>query len=101
MSKRWTPTVSGEQVITVDGKEYLVEYESSGDCYYDAGRVSGPPEDCYEPEGECEITELTVKATDDDGELVSDAALMSKIKAALDMDSIEEQLMETEPGDWR
>ena len=101
MSKRWSPTVSGEENVCVDGKLYLVEYSASGSCFYDAGRLSGAPEDCYPPEGEAEITELTVKATDDDGELVSDAALFGKIKAAIDTDAIEEQLMETEPGDWR
>jgi hypothetical protein len=34
--------------------ELDIEFSSSG--YYDAGRVSGPPEDCYPPEGEDERT---------------------------------------------
>ena len=40
---------SGDDVI-----ELVIEFESDG--YYDAGRVSGPPEDCYPPEGDDERT---------------------------------------------
>jgi hypothetical protein len=32
--------------------EFVVSFTSSG--YYDPGRVSGPPEDCYPPEGDDE-----------------------------------------------
>jgi hypothetical protein len=40
---------SGDDVI-----ELVIEFESDG--YYDPGRVSGAPEDCYPPEGDDERT---------------------------------------------
>jgi len=40
-----------------DGKEYILTIEYRG--YSDPGRVSGPPEDCYPPEGEIEILSIT------------------------------------------
>lgn len=54
-----------------DGTEVTVEYTISD---YDPGVCSGPPEDCYPPEGgEVEIVKVfndagTVEYTDDEGE---------------------------------
>ena len=43
-------------VTDADGNEYDVVVTYKG--YSDPGRVSGPPEDCYPPEGEMEILKV-------------------------------------------
>ena len=39
--------------------EFVISFTSSG--YYDPGRISGPPEDCYPPEGSDEREPEEVK----------------------------------------
>lgn len=99
MKNRWRPTITGEQTVAL---KFLVSYEATGDCYYDPGRISGPPEDCYEPEGECEITDMTYGISDEDGNTVElDSDLGKVIIKAFDADVVEGQLMETEWQDWK
>ena len=96
---RWTPTVSGEQVITLT---FTVNFEATGNCYYDAGQSSGPVEQCYEPEAECEITDIAYTITDDAGEVIPNEGELGKvILAQFDGPDVERQMMETSPEDYR
>jgi hypothetical protein len=63
---------------------------SSG--YYDPGRISGPPDSCYPPEGEDErvITYVTLIFYDDDGGVVSEIKLNEKDNKG-DLECFEEQ----------
>ena len=47
---------SVNMTIERDGQE--IDLHIYGEGYYDSGRLSGPPEDCYPPEGEIEITAI-------------------------------------------
>lgn len=94
--KRWNPTVEGEQVFC-----FTISYVAKGSCYSDPGRISGPPEDCYPPEGEAEITELVCTITDNDGAVVpNDSELGKLLIALLPRASIEDELFETEANDY-
>ena len=99
MKNHWSPTITGEQTITLT---FLVSYEAAGNCYSDPGKISGPPEDCYPPEGEAEITDMTYEISDEDGNTVSaDSELGKCIMKAFDDEVVLEQLMETEWRDWK
>jgi hypothetical protein len=46
--------------VTLNGIHYFVEYGIEGWCSSDPGKTWGPPEDCYPPESESEVTRVTV-----------------------------------------
>ena len=58
-----------------DGAEWAIEVDVEWKGYSDPGRVSGPWEDCYPPEGEMEI--LSVKPVGDVPAWVTDDLLRS------------------------
>jgi hypothetical protein len=83
----------GEQQVVVDGKDYLVCFYAYATGYDDPGYTSGPPEGCYPPEGELEITEINPKyILDELGDEVTDPDLRKKIMEALDEDVIMDKL---------
>ena len=63
MKKRDGITFTFDDVVEIDGIEHVVEVEAY--CSpYDPGRISGPPEHCYPPEGgECEEIKITDSET--------------------------------------
>lgn len=53
--------------VTRDGRE--LELRVEGHSYYDPGVCSGPPEVCYPPEGDCEITEIWLQGPEPGDEI--------------------------------
>jgi hypothetical protein len=47
-------------VLDQDGGEHEVNVRVWFDCDYDAGRISGPPENCYPPSGDLEFTDIEI-----------------------------------------
>lgn len=92
MKKIYTLTFPGPD----DGQpcEYDVEFEITADMSYDPGNVSGPPERCYPPDSECEITEVKPMTTMDG---LSDQDLIEALYAQVGEDKLEEDLWE----DWQ
>lgn len=86
--------------VTLEGAEgderYLVEYSVSAMCSHRPGRLSGPPEDCYPDESECEIEWIAVQAVTDsrDNPVSLDAEFETAIIAALSQEEIEEKCWE-------
>lgn len=54
--RRWSGT--GHYYNEYEGVEYEVEYDYEG--YYDPGCTYGPSENCYPPEGEHEISNISI-----------------------------------------
>ena len=79
--------MSYEGEAEVDG--CLVGFTATTECQYQRGRFSGPPEDCYPDDGECEITQIEItRVVDEEGKEVTDAARVAHCRAALDEDAI-------------
>jgi len=56
---RWSRhEIERSATIRLGGEEFEITYLAIGKCYYDPGKLSGPPEDCYPPESEGELTSL-------------------------------------------
>ena len=92
-----TVSASGSQDVAIPETclSYAVDWEATAKMYYDPGRVSGPPEDCYPPEGECEITELTFEVHEDGSGLeVMDQKVRALVSEFLNQEKIEEALWE-------
>ena len=49
-----------------------LELDISASGYYDPGRLSGPPENCYPPEGDLEIISIELDGKKWDGQLTGD-----------------------------
>ncbi len=47
-------------VADKEGNEHEIEITIWFDAYYQAAKISGPPEDCYPEEGELEIVKVEV-----------------------------------------
>lgn len=47
-----------ETSFTIERGDNEIDLYITGDGYYDPGRISGPPEDCYPPEGDMEIVSI-------------------------------------------
>lgn len=45
--------------VKLGGAQLQVSYEIEGDCFYDPGKMSGPPEHCYPPEAE--VTRMSLR----------------------------------------
>jgi len=58
MIRRGPHSCSRSAQVTLGGDTYDVMYKIHGKCYYDSGRLTGPPEDCYPPEGGAEISAI-------------------------------------------
>lgn len=86
-----TITIQGEQDVTVSEENFTVRYEITAQMGYDPGRYSGPPENCYPEESECDITEATFHVFDEDGNEV-DEPLASAAIARVNEDDIEQKL---------
>lgn len=91
-------TVKGSQELQISGDLYEVEYRATADIFYQPAKVSGPPEDCYPAEGECNITSiviLDITGEDDNKDYTKDQSLVQKCLSALDQEDIEECLWES------
>ena len=96
----------GEQTveITVDDepRTYAVDFIATAECQFQRGRFSGPPEDCYPDDGECDVTEIKItRITNEEGEEVKDASIAAICRANLDEDQIADECWEAfmEPQD--
>jgi hypothetical protein len=89
-------SVESEQTVTVDGEEYTVSYTARGSAIYAPGRFTGPPEDCYPDESECDVKEVRVtNVSNSDNESVipeKERALYDKCVAALDEEKVADEL---------
>lgn len=47
-------------LLELDAQKAEVDIEVRASYYYDPGKISGPPEDCYPPESEFEIRDTTI-----------------------------------------
>jgi len=56
--------------IRLDEREFDVSYVLKGKCYYDPGKLSGPPENCYPPESDVDLESTTITGIWEDGEPV-------------------------------
>ena len=83
--------------VTLDGRRYSVEYTLRGKCYYDSGRLSGPPENCYPPESEGEVLELILGPVEGEEEGVpcTGDIFLSRISAALNELPLDDYLLES------
>lgn len=66
------PKISASCCFCVTRGEEELELDISAKGYYDPGRLSGPPEDCYPPEGELEITSIELDGKKWDGRLTDE-----------------------------
>lgn len=55
-----TFTTERNAVVRLSGIEYDVEYSISGNCWYEAAQISGPPERCYPEDSGSEVEEIKV-----------------------------------------
>ena len=70
-------------------EEIDVEFEIQADITYQPARISGPPEDCYPDESECEITSIRVMDT---VEGHTDAEILKALEVQVGEDRIVEDL---------
>lgn len=80
--------------VELDGDTYDVHVEATGSAYYDAGNISGPIEDCYQPEGEMTVLSKTAEIADSEGNRVTEQGQIDRIMAELGEESIKEKLWE-------
>ena len=85
-----TKLLEFETEIEFEGETYVVLVDVEADMEYTPGRVSGPPEDCYPPECECDITSLKIVEARTDGEMPVVAGMVE----ALNLEEIEDALWE-------
>jgi len=91
-------TIERSAMLRLNDESYLAEYQITGTCYHDPGRVSGPPEDCYPPESSSEVSEVELLQLyrDDDMnyERVEDLVIQAAALAEIDKLPLDEYLLE-------
>lgn len=79
-----TFSTSRTATVVLGGEDYTVSYEIEGTCWYDPGKVLGPPEDCYPSDFGSDVTRVNViEVYLDDRELVLSEDLTKRIVAEL------------------
>lgn len=53
-------SIERSATVRLGGMKFHIHYYITGVCYYDPGRLSGPPEDCYPPESEAEVQAIAL-----------------------------------------
>lgn len=88
--------ITKDHDVTIDGQLLTVNYTVKAEMTYIPGKLSGPPEDCYPPDAECNIEEMTINSvTDEDGDLPLTEELKVKASKTIeDEDIVEDQLWE-------
>ena len=83
--------------VTLPSGEYDVTYCIEGKCYSDPGKLSGPPEDCYPPESEANITLLRVIEVSDETGIVTEVedSLGKQLLAEINKLPLDEYLFES------
>ena len=83
--------------VTLDGRRYSVEYTLRGKCYYDEGRLYGPPENCYPSESEGEILELRLDSVwgEEEGVPCVGDIFLSRIRAEIETLPLDDYLLES------
>ena len=95
MTKRANVSADIETTVELDGRTYDVYVEVTARGYYDSGCCSGPPENCYPPEGEMDILSLKSSIMDSDGVEVTDPVEIQRILDALPEELIDDALWES------
>lgn len=83
--------------ITLPSGEFDVTYRLEGKCYSDPGKLYGPPEYCYPPEGEATVYSVGIlEVTDVNGDIVpAEPVLGTKILAKIHELPIDEYLFDS------
>ena len=71
--------------LMLQGEEQDVDFEIEADITYQPARISGPPEDCYPDESECDITEIKVMSQIDG---LKDADILDALATQVGDDTI-------------
>ena len=81
---------------------FNVAFTAEGEAYYQAARISGPPEQCSPEEGEAHITSITItQVLDEDGEPVQALpALRDRLRAGLNEARISDLIWEAAWEEW-
>ena len=88
-------TYEGEQEVDLVDDTYVVCFTVVADCSYQPERVSGPPEDCYPSESECDIVRCSIDLiVNSAGEPVNLDSVTEACSEALDMEAIEDKVWE-------
>lgn len=95
--KAHTITAGLCQTVFVGEAEREVELEFTviAEMHYSPAQTSGPPENCYPEESECNITSLKItKATEDGKPVHLGLDTMAQLRELISLDRVEEQLWE-------
>ena len=71
--------------LMLQGEEQDVDFEIEADITYEPARISGPPEDCYPDESECDITVIKVMSKIDG---LKDADILDALATQVGDDTI-------------
>ena len=82
----------------VDDTTWLVSGSVVAEIYHAPGRTSGPPEDCYPDESECELTKVT-DVVISDGEREWTAEQKPKLVAQC-LEQLEDKLRDLAWDEW-
>jgi len=97
MIRRGSHSCSRSCTVTLANREYDVTYRLEGKCYYDSGKLSGPPEYCYPPEGGGEISRVEVEEVSNEfGVIVAGPALKTALLVEIEKLPLDDYLYE----DW-
>jgi len=97
MIRRGTHSCSRSCTITLHDREYDVTYRIEGKCYYDSGKLTGPPEDCYPSESASEVDRVTIEEVSNEfGVIVAGPALTTALLVEIEKLPLDDYLYE----DW-
>lgn len=97
MIRRGSHSCTRSCSITLADREYDVTYRLEGRCYYDSGKVTGPPEHCYPPEGGGEVHHVTIEEVSNEfGVIVAGPELTTALLAEVNKLDLDDYLYE----DW-
>jgi hypothetical protein len=74
-----------------ESEEVDIDFRIEADITYQPARISGPPEDCYPDESECDITDIKVLSQVDG---LKDADILDALERQIGEDKIIEDLWE-------
>ncbi len=97
MIRRGPHSCSRSCTVTLADREYDVTYRLEGKCYYDSGKLSGPPEHCYPPEGGGEVSCLKIEEVSNEfGVIIAGPVLTTELEAEINKLPLDDFLYE----DW-